>query len=62
MRSRVAVTLLAVAMIAGSCSGSDDATPSASTAPTEPKFRSTVLRPGEKYHEVTIHRFGTDKK
>ena len=28
-------------------------------APNEPKFPSTVLRPGETYHEVTVHRFGT---
>ncbi|HUT92122.1 MAG TPA: aldose epimerase family protein [Thermoguttaceae bacterium] len=26
-------------------------------APNQPKFPSTVLRPGETYHEVTIHKF-----
>jgi aldose 1-epimerase len=28
-------------------------------APNEPKFPTTVLRPGEKYHQVTVHRFST---
>jgi aldose 1-epimerase len=26
-------------------------------APNEPKFPSTLLRPGEQYHEVTVHHF-----
>ena len=26
-------------------------------SPNEPKFPSTVLRPGETYHQVTVHRF-----
>ena len=29
-------------------------------APNRPSFPSTVLRPGETYHEVTIHRFGIE--
>jgi aldose 1-epimerase len=28
-------------------------------SPNEPKFPSTVLRPGETYHQVTVHRFST---
>jgi aldose 1-epimerase len=27
-------------------------------APNHPEFPSTVLRPGQTYHEVTIHKFG----
>ena len=27
-------------------------------SPNRPEFPSTVLRPGETYHEVTIHTFG----
>ncbi len=30
-------------------------------APNEPSFPSTVLRPGETFHEVTIHRFSTQR-
>ncbi len=30
-------------------------------APNEPKFPSTLLCPGETYHEVTIHHFSTEK-
>ena len=26
-------------------------------APNEPEFPSTALRPGQTYHELTIHRF-----
>jgi aldose 1-epimerase len=29
-------------------------------APNEPAFPSTVLRPGETFHEITIHRFSHD--
>jgi aldose 1-epimerase len=29
-------------------------------APNRPEYPSTVLRPGEKFHQVTIHRFTTD--
>jgi aldose 1-epimerase len=29
-------------------------------SPNHPDFPSTVLRPGETYHEVTIHRFGVE--
>ena len=28
-------------------------------APNRPKFPSTVLRPGQTYREVTVHKFGT---
>ena len=28
-------------------------------APNHPTFPSTVLRPGETYREVTVHKFGT---
>jgi aldose 1-epimerase len=28
-------------------------------APNQPNFPSTVLRPGEEYQEVTVHRFST---
>jgi len=28
-------------------------------SPNEPKFPTTVLRPGQTYHEVTIHKFST---
>jgi aldose 1-epimerase len=28
-------------------------------APNEPEFPSTVLRPGETYHQVTVHKFST---
>ncbi len=31
-------------------------------APNEPTFPSTVLRPGETFHEVTVHRFRLQKK
>ena len=27
-------------------------------APNKPHFPSAVLRPGEKYHQLTVHRFG----
>jgi aldose 1-epimerase len=30
-------------------------------SPNEPKFPTTVLRPGETFHEVTIHKFGTER-
>ncbi|MBM83674.1 MAG: hypothetical protein CMJ78_24205 [Planctomycetaceae bacterium] len=30
-------------------------------APNKPNFPSTVLRPGEKFHSVTIHRFSVTK-
>jgi aldose 1-epimerase len=30
-------------------------------APNQPDFPSTVLRPGEEYQEVTVHRFSTWK-
>jgi aldose 1-epimerase len=30
-------------------------------APNQPNFPSTVLRPGEEYQEVTVHRFSTRK-
>lgn len=30
-------------------------------SPNRPEYPSTVLRPGETYHEVTIHRFWTEK-
>ena len=30
-------------------------------SPNEPSFPSTVLRPGETFHEVTIHRFSTQR-
>jgi aldose 1-epimerase len=29
-------------------------------SPNHPEFPSTVLRPGETYHEVTIHKFGVE--
>ena len=28
-------------------------------SPNRPSFPTTVLRPGEPYHEVTIHKFST---
>jgi len=30
-------------------------------SPNQPKFPSTLLRPGQKYHQVTMHRFGVEK-
>jgi aldose 1-epimerase len=30
-------------------------------SPNRPEFPSTLLRPGETYHEVTVHRFGVEK-
>lgn len=30
-------------------------------SPNQPSFPSTVLRPGEKYTQTTVHRFSTDK-
>ena len=30
-------------------------------SPNQPNFPSTVLRPGEEYREVTVHRFSTQK-
>ena len=30
-------------------------------SPNQPNFPSTVLRPGEEYHEMTVHRFSTQK-
>jgi aldose 1-epimerase len=30
-------------------------------SPNHPNFPSTVLRPGETYHQVTIHKFSVDK-
>lgn len=30
-------------------------------SPNHPEFPSTILRPGETYHEVTVHRFGLAK-
>ena len=30
-------------------------------SPNRPEFPSTVLRPGETYHQVTIHRFGVQE-
>jgi aldose 1-epimerase len=30
-------------------------------SPNQPDFPSTVLRPGEKYDELTVHRFGVSK-
>ena len=30
-------------------------------APNEPAFPSTVLRPGEQFHEVTVHRFSVER-
>ena len=30
-------------------------------SPNRPNFPSTVLRPGEEYQEVTVHRFSTRK-
>jgi aldose 1-epimerase len=30
-------------------------------SPNRPEFPSTVLRPGETYHEVTVHKFGVRK-
>jgi aldose 1-epimerase len=30
-------------------------------SPNEPRFPSTVLRPGETYNQVTVHRFGIEK-
>ena len=29
-------------------------------SPNEPSFPTTVLRPGETFHEVTMHRFGVE--
>ena len=29
-------------------------------SPNRPEFPSTVLRPGEEYHQVTVHRFGVE--
>jgi len=29
-------------------------------SPNRPKFPPTVLRPGETYHEVTIHKFSIE--
>ena len=29
-------------------------------APNQPDFPSTVLRPGEKFHEVTIYKFSVE--
>ncbi|NQU22614.1 MAG: galactose mutarotase [Candidatus Nealsonbacteria bacterium] len=31
-------------------------------SPNQPKFPSTVLRPGEKYHQVTVHKFKVKEK
>lgn len=31
-------------------------------SPNHPEFPSTILRPGETYHEVTIHRFGVEPR
>ncbi len=30
-------------------------------SPNKPQFPSTVLRPGEEYHQVTVHRFRVDR-
>ena len=30
-------------------------------SPNKPQFPSTVLNPGETYHEVTVHKFGVEK-
>jgi len=30
-------------------------------SPNQPAFPSTLLRPGEKYHEVTVHKFRVEK-
>ena len=30
-------------------------------SPNQPNFPSTELRPGEEYHEMTVHRFSTRK-
>ena len=30
-------------------------------SPNRPDYPSTVLRPGEKYHEVTVHKFGVQE-
>ena len=30
-------------------------------SPNKPQFPSTVLHPGETYHEVTVHKFGVEK-
>jgi aldose 1-epimerase len=30
-------------------------------SPNRPEFPTTVLRPGEKYHEVTVHKFGVQE-
>jgi aldose 1-epimerase len=30
-------------------------------SPNKPQFPSTVLHPGESYHEVTVHKFGVEK-
>lgn len=31
-------------------------------SPNQPSFPSTVLRPGETYHEITVHKFNVEKK
>ncbi len=30
-------------------------------SPNRPEYPSTVLRPGETYHEVTVHKFGVQE-
>jgi len=30
-------------------------------SPNQPAFSSTLLRPGQTYHEVTVHKFGVQK-
>lgn len=30
-------------------------------SPNQPNFPSTILKPGEKFHEVTVHRFSVEK-
>jgi aldose 1-epimerase len=30
-------------------------------SPNQPKFPTTVLKPGETYHETTVHQFGVEK-
>ncbi len=30
-------------------------------SPNQPQFPSTILRPGETYHQVTVHKFSVAK-
>jgi aldose 1-epimerase len=29
-------------------------------SPNQPQFPNATLRPGQQFHETTVHRFGTD--